>query len=564
MQTALVALALTAVGFAAGAFGSAWQTLELRAEPWRKLRVEHQGLDGASTRTRVVFENPELPLQAVELTRSPDGSPTAARVVLQSGEELTAGYQSKLRPSSLQGPDGTRALFAYKGDRARIAFVSPDGKRIGDEVLTVPAALRSPLHLAGRAVSSTRPSAVARLWELLADGLVGEARAQDGGPEKVTVARDVPVALSLRAAGKQPPAPGTVDVVTSCPPFACLPASPTLPMPGESTLFVDVSASIARGELAAPSGPAALEPYEQIAKQERAVAARVLDDVGTVVAAVGITALACQPLDLASPLCVAPLAKRRSTSGAAIHAITTHEVDAGQRIVDDRAQTLYYEEQARAALDEKAQIRICLSRDGYARECTEVTGRPFGKEPMAPVTRTVALRRGIGGTLTGSFEMVQSDGPDCKFSPSPRTGGTLKLSFDDERHTATATLKSSDRGTRPNKSCSLGTANMSWSSSYTATMSQAFTEAQLQSTGKLPLRMTGTMSGTASYSFSNCRTPSGASANCPAGKSDSYTYRVELVGNLDLGTRTGSGRLVVRDAPLSTVGTWRIPAKEQQ
>jgi hypothetical protein len=286
--------------------------------------------------------------------------------------------------------------------------------------------------------------------------------------------------------------------------------------------------------------------------------------VAAIVAATGVAALACKSLKLLGPLCIKELTKGGAAAGAAIHAISSHEVDTGRRVVEKRAEALYYEEQARAALDQETSIQICVSREGFARTCTKVAGRPFGTKPMAQASRSVDIRRGIGGTLAGSFEMVQSDGPDCKFSPSPRTKGTLKLTFDNEKHAATGLLKSNERGTRPNKSCSVGTANMSWSNSYSATVNQSFKAEQLQSGGKLPLRMTGTMSGSGSYSFSNCRTRSGAGANCPAGKSDSYTYRIELIGNLDLDTQKGSGRIVVNGAPLATVGTWRIPAGDSQ
>jgi hypothetical protein len=546
---------LVLLGFAVGAFGSAWQTRDLRAEPWRKMRVEHQGAEGATTRTRVVFESSKLAVQAVELVRNPEGKPESARVTLKSGDELTVGYRGGRRPSSLEAADGSRALFAYKGDRARVAFVSADGKKVGDKTVTVPVELRSTLSQASRRAPTAHRWA--RLWRGIGAALVGEAWAQDKEDDKVTVRRDVAVRLEIRVAGKGKLEPGSVDVETTCAPFTCLPASPSATMPGLSTVHVGVSASAKKSALARPA-EGALGRFKETAAEERRVAARVLPDVTTAIAAVGVAAVACKSLDLTGPLCVKQLGKG-PTAGAAIVAIRGHEVDDGRRVVDGRAEELYYEEQARKALDATTDIQVCLSRDGYARKCTTVSGRPFGAQPMAATARSVELRRGIGGTLEGSFEMVQSDGPDCKFSPSPRTSGTLKLTFDAEKHTATGSLKSTARGTRPNMSCSMGTANMSWSNSYSATVTQSFSAAQLQSGGELPLRMTGTMSGSGSYSFSNCRTRSGGSVNCPAGKSDSYTYKIELVGKLDLDTQKGSGRITVQNAPLATVGTWRIP-----
>ena len=50
-----------------------------------------------------------------------------------------------------------------------------------------------------------------------------------------------------------------------------------------------------------------------------------------------------------------------------------------------------------------------------------------------PAARALEMRPGLGDALTGTFEITQSDGADCKFSPSPRTKGKLQLSFDDKR-----------------------------------------------------------------------------------------------------------------------------------
>lgn len=559
MITAVVAVVLVLLGFAVGAGGSAYQTRQLHAEPWREMRVEHEGTEGMATRTLVTFDNSKVALQSVEVTRDPNGNPELAHVLLRDGVELTARFESG-RPTSLEGPDGSRAAFAYKGSRARIAFLGPDGKKVGDKTLTVPVELRSALKLAQ--ARSERPNVLARLWEALADGCIGQAWAQDKDDPKVTVRRDVVVGLTIQVPNAKASDSGRAEVEASCPPYTCLPATPDVQMPGASMVRVSVSAAIERSKLKKLPNDDALDPYRKDATEERHTAAKVLPDVAAAVAAVGVTARACKSLKLSGPLCVAKLAKS-STAGGAITSLLSHEVETKRLIIDQRAEKLYYQAQARAALDRETSVQVCVSRIGYARTCTQVPGRPFAEEPMAEVKRSLEVRRGIGGTLAGSFVMTQSDGPDCKFSPSPKTSGTLRLTFDNEKNTATATLKASGRGMRPNLTCSMGTANMSWSQNYTATMTQTFTAAQLQSGGKLPLRLTGTMSGSGAYSSSNCRTRSGASVNCPAGKSDSYTYRIELTGELDLATQKGSGRLVVHNAPLSTSGTWRIPAEKK-
>jgi hypothetical protein len=555
LWTVLVAVLLAGLGFAVGAVGAAWRQRDLRADPWRKMRVEHEGTERMTTRTRLVFENPALALQAVEVTRSPEAVPELARVVLRDGRELTVRYDKEARPSALEAPDGSRAAIGYEGDKARVDFFAPDRKELGTKAVTVPVQLRSLLNGA-RAELDAAP--IAPPWEDWLELVVRRAWAQDAD-ERVSVVRHLELRLDVRTPGTTDGA-GIAQVEASCAPLSCVPVTSELPMPGQTTVRVAVSGSVKRSELQ-PADPAAVEPFRKTATAERSSAARVLPDVASVVAAVGVTAMACKSLKLAGSVCVTELAKS-STAGAAIHAVSSYDVPTKGRIVDQRAEQLYYVEQARAVLDREAAVQVCVAREKYIRACTEVKGRPLAAEPMAPVERALDMRRGIGGTLVGSFALTQQDGPDCKFSPSPKTNGTLRLTFDNERNSVTAALRAEQRGTRPDLRCSLGTANMAWSQTYSATLTQTFTAKELQAGGKLPLRLTGTMNGTGSYSFSNCRTSGGASANCPAGKGDGYSYPMELVGELDLATQTGSGRLVVTNAPMATGGTWRIPAGE--
>jgi len=561
-STAIVGVLLATVGFGVGAGGSAWQTREQRADPWRKLHVEHQGVEGLATRTRVVFENPKLALQAVEVIRNPEGEPELARIALRGGAELTARYEDGERPTSLEGPDGSRAVLTYKGTKAKVAFFAADGRQVGSKSVRVPVELRSALRLARDA----RPNAsTLDLREALGALAIGEAWAQDegGGAEAedlpVTVQRDVTLLLDVGMPGAKSPDPGKAQIAATCAPFTCLPAAPDVQVPGQSSVRITVSATKLRSELDAPGGKSALTAFQKDAKKERSTATKVMPDVAAVVAVVGVTAQACKSKKLSWPICVKAL-RKGPAAGAAIQGVSSHQIKTAGPLVDGRARALYYEDQARSALDGETTIEVCLSREGYARVCTKVEARPFAEEPMDDVERGVELRRGIGGTLVGSFAVTQSDGADCKFSPSPKTGGTLRLSFDNVRHTVTGLMKTEQRGTRPNLGCSVGTANMSWSQNYTISLTQTFTEEQLASGGKLPLRLTGTMSGAGSYSFSGCRSRGGASANCPAGKRDSYSYPTELIGEIDLTTQTGTGNIVVRNAPLSTNGTWSVPA----
>lgn len=558
MWTGLGAIAFVVLGFFVGGLGSAWMTRNARAEPWRKIKVEHEGTDGVTTRTRLVFANPKLPLQAIEVIRSPEGKPQTAHVALKDGTALTAEFE-KDKPISLEGPKGRRALFSFKGEKARVAFFDAKGKEAGEKVVRVPVELLSALKLA--AAAPVRDDERHAAWSL-----VPEAQAQEDPPQQeeeeedpqINVQRHVEVSLDITT--KKDKDAGKALIEANCEPFTCLALTKEVSMPGESKIRIAVSGSKKKSELDEPKGGSALEPFKKSAKEERKTATRVLPDVNAVVAAVSVTAIACRSLKLKWSLCVAKLGKDGATAGAAILSVSDHEVETAGREVDKRAEALYFEEQARAALDDEATIEICVSRDGFARACTKVSGRPLGEKPMKTESARVELRRGIGGTLVGSFVMTQSDGGGCKFSPSPKTSGPLKMSFDSETGVLTASLKAEAKGTRSNLRCNLGSANMRWTQNYSVTVTQTFTPEQLSAGGKLPLEMKGTMKGTGSYSFSNCRSNSGVSGNCPAGKREPYSHPLELTGELDLDTQRGNGRLTVRNAPLSTRGTWQIPA----
>ncbi len=556
--TYVTALAFLVVGVAAGAGGAAWSARDERAAPWRRLRVEQAGLQGEPSRTRVVFENPKLPLQAIEVIRLADGRVELARVALQGGEELVVRYEGGGRPSVIEAADGSRATLAYSSTKAEVAFIAPDGRPAGDRQVLVPLELRGALRLAGAEDGRTSwLGDAARRALSIREALA----APDADPdERVTVRRDVEVQLDVAVVDAQGGAPGKIEIEAGCAPLTCLPQRPDATAPGRVPVVVGVTGSVRRADIVPPSGSKELEPFRDYAREERVVAKGMLRDVEAVVAAMGLVASGCRSAEIESPVCVAALRKDGTSAAGAVHALAWHEVDSKGAIVEDRATELYYEVQARGALDRPARVEVCVSREGYARACAVVEGRPFGADPLR-AERKVELRRGIGGDLAGSFAMTQSDGSDCKFSPSPKTSGALRLSFDNDKGVVTASMKTNERGTRANLGCSLGTANMSWAQNYSVTASQSFTKGELLQGGKLPLQLSGTMSGTASFSFSNCRSSGGVSANCPAGKNEGYTYDVQVVGEIDLDAQTGSGRIVVQKAPLVTAGTWRVPAE---
>jgi hypothetical protein len=550
--TAVGAVVFLGVGFAVSAFASAYLTRESYAEPWRKMRVEHEGADDKPTRTRVVFENPKLAVQAVEVLRSAEGRPSLARVSLRDGEELTLTYGDDDRALTLTGPDGAYALFEFDSERghAHVTFFTPEGKEVATTRLMVPIQL----------LAHTNPEASDTEWAHLWDDFgIATAHAKDAVDEDVSVTREVVVSLDLSLVGADAK-PGAAQIEVSCAPLTCVPLRREIASPSVSDVVISVSGSVKRSALGGVSRDA-LDTFVDEAKRERKAARRALPEVARVIGTLGMTAIACESLALSAPICVRSFGSRPGSAGGAVQSVLHHTVESDSGLIDERAEKLYLEQAARRALDGVVRIEVCAARDGFGRACTTVAGQPLGETPLAKSSRAIALRRGVGGALAGTFAMSQSDGADCKFSPSPRTAGAMKLTFDNERNTVSASMTANERGSRPNMQCSLGTANMGWSQNYGIQATQTFTAAELTAGGKLPVRLKGTMSGTGSYSFSNCRTSGGASANCPPGKGDTYSYPVEVTGTIDLDSRTGSGQIIVANAPLATQGTWRVPGE---
>lgn len=562
--TLIGALLFSFVGFVGGAMGSAWWTRGQRAEPWREMRVEHEGVEGAPSRTRVIFEDRELPLQDVEVRRGADGEPNSARLALGDGAQLAMRFEDG-RPAGLTGEDGARATISWSGNKATVAFIKADGSPDGEEGVLVPVELRPSLALAQIIPSGDQ------LWAGLS--LIAEAHAQTpsasaSAPKEeedpsIAVEREVTVELSLRATATDEEPEGEVQLEARCaPPLTCVVRTPSLTMPITADVQVAVAGSVKKSELGSGGD---LASFTAEAKEERETAQEQLDDVAAAVAGVGVIAMACEEAGVSASYCVPKMGPRGSylsRAGAAVEAIVDHEVDTS-RGLELRAAALRDQDAARRQLDREVTVELCALRPGYSRACTEVKGRPLSADGMATQERTLDMRRGLGGTLVGSFVMTQADGADCKFSPSPRTSGALNLSFDDKKGMMTATFSAKQSGTRPGMRCSLGTANMRWEQIYSATATQSITPAQLQSGGSIPLRLKGNMAGTGNFSFSGCRSSGGAAANCPGGKREPYNYPIEINGTLDLATRTGRGNIVVTGAPLSTRGTWQVPGAKE-
>jgi hypothetical protein len=550
------------LGFALGAGGSAYRSRSDRAEPYRKMRVEHEGLSGAATRTRVLFQNPGLPLQAVELSRDREGLPTRGQVALRDGEIIAVLYDGAKRPSALEGADGARAELAYESERLRVSFTGAGGEALGEHRVAVPAELRPALRMASleAGTPSERESALASFVALF----VGEAHAQAAQPEAVDetigASRDLPVGLDVRLSGAKTE-PGRARVEAKCAPLSCLAEPREIDTPGQAQVSVAVLGNVKKSTLGAAPDPSALGDFEKAARAERKQARKVLPDVAAAVAAVGATSIACRALGLELSVCAPGMGKASKPAGAAVVALVEAEVPESGAIVDERALALYFEDRARASLDKPARIELCLARDGYADACTSIDARPFAEEAPAAVERALTMKRRVGGNAAGSFVITQSDGPDCSFSPSPRTRGPIRIAVDGEKGVISASLTADERGSRPNLGCSLGTANMSWTQTYTISATQTLSREQLERGGPIPLRMSGHMNGAGSYSFSNCRSSGGASASCPGGKRDSYAYPVELTGQLDLERGVGNGMIVVRARRSAPAAPGRCPGR---
>ncbi|MEM6789859.1 MAG: hypothetical protein AAF715_20230, partial [Myxococcota bacterium] len=500
--------------------------------------------------------------------RGPDGTPRSGRLALADGAQLELSFADG-QASALVGADGVRADIEWSKRRATVTFVGPTGAEAGDGApeasVLVPVGLRPALRLARADPSPGWGKAPAAGMPWITTAYAQEPEADDDDEAKeasppIAVEETVTLELGLRASARDERAEGEVQLEARCDaPLTCVVRTPTVRMPATVDVEVVVAGRVEKQALGTTGD---LDPFRDEAEDERVTAQRQLDDVAAAMAAVGVVALACDEADRADDVCVRGLGRRGaylSRAEAAVQAIVGHEVDT-QRGLDLRAQVLRDRDAARRQLDREVTVEVCASRPGYTRVCTEAKGRPFGSEPFAPPPRTLDLRPGLGGTLVGSYQVTQSDGRDCKFSPSPETSGPLNLSFDEKTGVMTATYRAQQSGTRPGLRCSLGTANMRWEQNYSATATQRISPEQLRSGGRIPLRLRGTMSGTGSYSFSGCRTGGGAAANCPAGRRDPYNYPVEINGQLDLATQTGSGNIVISGAPLPTRGTWRVPA----
>ena len=96
--------------------------------------------------------------------------------------------------------------------------------------------------------------------------------------------------------------------------------------------------------------------------------------------------------------------------------------------VSERPEALYYQAQARAALDQIVRIEVCASHAGYSRGCTSLTGRPFGAKPMAAGHGAVELHRGLGGTLVLG-DVAVSAKASLGAAPHPYRGGMMEVSI---------------------------------------------------------------------------------------------------------------------------------------
>lgn len=565
-------LASAAIGFAAAAAGSAHYRRLQAAKLWQDLRVEHRGQAGEATQTRIRMLNQKLFLESLEVLRSEKGEPVSGTAVLRGGQELAIRFDAR-RPHDIYAKDGSHARLDYKGRYIWVTLTGNQDQSLGQQAVKVPIELRKALRVAQLPEPGATQKFAAWSDDLqrgrgpipgldtvgrLLGSIIPSAQAQQAKRDNatLTIERDVLVNLSVRGAKSD----ATSTISAACKPFNCSPGQPKLTTPGNAQVRIAVTTQVARNKLKGANGTEGLEAHTKQAARERSQANRAMAGAASLVAGLAVTAQACRKLGQNVGVCVASLDKAKSE--AATYGLSHFRLQTKGRVLQERAMVLRNEHLARRIIDKNVRLEVCVSRRGFARSCARQIIRPFAERAQAPVDQTIVLKRGLAGTVSGTFELVQRDGADCKFSPSPRTSGQLSLRFDQKTGMMTAKLNASERGKRTALDCSLGTGDMHWTQAYTAKLSQRFSDAQLRTAGsRLPLRLKGTMRGSGNFRWQNCKSKSGTNAACPGGKTAPYTYRMELVGYLDTSTQRGSGQLRVSGSPLKTSGRWGVPKK---
>ena len=171
----------------------------------------------------------------------------------------------------------------------------------------------------------------------------------------------------------------------------------------------------------------------------------------------------------------------------------------------------------------------------------------FGATALQAQANTATAQANGVFTLNGTFSLVQTDS-GCTFSDAPFTSGTIVMTVDFIKGTATATFTGGGGGTR-SLSCQQDTGTMHWQQTYSVSVSGSIDP------NSGALNLPGTINGNNNVSWSNC-THQGNTSDCPTAYAHGYTLKAQLSGTVDKTAHTGKGSWVVTEPGLATSGDW--------
>ncbi|MEZ4719672.1 MAG: hypothetical protein R2851_26840 [Caldilineaceae bacterium] len=169
----------------------------------------------------------------------------------------------------------------------------------------------------------------------------------------------------------------------------------------------------------------------------------------------------------------------------------------------------------------------------------------------ATLAQEVITARQDAVTYTGAYELWQDDGGSCSFSASPYTTGAIEITVDYATGGAAGTFTGGGFGTRANLRCGNVTGDMVWQQAYGGTFSGSMN----LETGEL--LMSGTLSGQGNHHWENCE-DDGEPISCPAGDSGSYSFPIDVLGDINSGGGSGEGDIQVNNIGLATYGIWDV------
>lgn len=226
--------------------------------------------------------------------------------------------------------------------------------------------------------------------------------------------------------------------------------------------------------------------------------------------------------------------------------------------------------QAQAALQTENALSTEVSGTSAAEAPATGTAFALTQQIAAPLTATAAAAQFLSeGTATrqavltqqaanvpaafttkGSHTLRQSDGGGCNFSRSPLTTGSLEITVDFAKGTASGSFSGGGSGVRAGLVCGTDKGDLHWSQSYTGTLSGTLDP----NSGAVIL--TGTIGGTDSSFWSDCY-DGDQPMSCPS-TGGGYAFPIKFAGTIDKITGAGQGTFVVSDIAFATSGDWTV------